>query len=103
MHKLDTVWITVLVITSIFLYDTNFEFSNKYLACATYQIVDVNKGDSLWTISARYVTDKDDIRHLIAAIKQLNRLDNNTQIYPGQLLKIPVVASDNIRLARETN
>ncbi|SFL39416.1 LysM peptidoglycan-binding domain-containing protein [Pelosinus propionicus] len=102
MHKIDTVWLIILLIASIFLYDTSFEFSNKYLSCATYQIIDVNKGDSLWTISARYVTDKDDIRSLIAAIKQVNRLDNNTQIYPGQLLKIPV-ASDNIRLARETN
>ncbi|MDF2636190.1 MAG: Peptidoglycan-binding lysin protein [Pelosinus sp.] len=102
MHKSNAIWITILLVVIILLYDTNFTMSNKYLTCATYQIVDVNKGDSLWTISAKYVTDKEDIRHLIAAIKHFNQLDNNTQIYPGQLLKVPV-ASDNIKLARETN
>lgn len=87
----------------ILLYDTNFTFSNKYLSSDAYQVVDVNKGDSLWTISSKYVTDKDDIRHLIAAIKHLNQLDNNTQIYPGQVLKIPIKSDDAIKLARETN
>jgi LysM repeat protein len=102
MYKLNNLWFVVFVLASIILYDTNFTFSNKYLASATYQVIDVNKGDSLWTISSKYVTDKDDIRHLIAAIKHLNQLDNNTQIYPGQVLKIPV-KSENIKLARETN
>jgi LysM repeat protein len=102
VHKSNTIWIIILVIVSVLLYDNNFTISNKYLTYATYQVVDVNKGDSLWTISAKYVTDKDDIRHLIAAIKHLNQLDNNTQIYPGQLLKVPI-APDNIKLAIKIN
>lgn len=102
MYKSNIMWITLLLIISIFLYDTGIASSNKYLICDTYKIINVNKGDSLWSISAKYVTEKDDIRHLIAAIKHLNQLDNNTQIYPGQSLKIPVISA-NIRLAQEKN
>jgi LysM repeat protein len=102
MNKLNNMWFIIFVLAVIVLYDTNFTFSNKYLTSAAYQVIDVNKGDSLWTISSKYVTDKDDIRHLIAAIKHLNQLDNNTQIYPGQILKIPV-KPETIKLARETN
>ena len=65
--------------------------SNPYLivgsACDT---ICVKSGDTVWSIAANYVTDKDDIRDLIQAIKQLNDLNSNTQIFQGQILKVPV-------------
>ncbi|MBC8015970.1 MAG: LysM peptidoglycan-binding domain-containing protein [Sporomusaceae bacterium] len=64
--------------------------SNAYLDAGTYATVSVKSGDTVWGIAAKYVTSKDDIRDLSHAIKQLNGLNNNTQIFPGQVLKVPV-------------
>ncbi|MCE5287442.1 MAG: LysM peptidoglycan-binding domain-containing protein [Pelosinus sp.] len=55
-----------------------------------YKIVQVSAGDSIWSIASRYVTNKEDIRELIAAINKTNQLDSNSKIYTGQTLKIPV-------------
>lgn len=102
MFKINNMWFIILLTVIALSYDNNFTFSNKYLTVTSYQIVDVHNGDSLWTISSKFVTDKDDIRHLVAAIKYLNKLDNDTQIHPGQLLKIPVVQKD-IKYAQKEN
>ena len=64
--------------------------SNPYLDVDTYVTIYVQSGDSVWSIAGNYVTDKDDIRDLTQAIKQLNGLNNNTQIFPGQILKVPM-------------
>lgn len=64
--------------------------SNGYLASSTYETTYVKYGDTLWGIASRYVTDKDDIRQLTYAIAEINKLNQNAQIYPGQTLKIPV-------------
>lgn len=63
--------------------------SNPYLDVSTCVNIYVKSGDSVWSIASNYVTDKDDIRDLTQAIKQLNSLNNNTQIFPGQVLKVP--------------
>ena len=57
---------------------------------SSYQIITVNNGDTLWSIASNYVTDQDDIRDLIIAIKHTNNLDNGVVIHPGQQLKIPL-------------
>lgn len=101
MHKLNNVWFIILFTAIVLLYGNESTNSNQYLSINTYQMIDVSSGDSLWTISSKYVTDKDDIRQLITAIKHINQLDNNTQIHPGQILKIPV-KSDNIKFAKQT-
>ncbi|MBP2625636.1 MAG: yneA [Firmicutes bacterium] len=64
--------------------------SNPYLHGGTYVNIYVKSGDTVWSIAAKYVTDRDDIRDLTQAIKQLNDLNNNTQIFPGQVLKVPM-------------
>lgn len=64
--------------------------SNGYLDVNRYGTVQVKSGDSVWSIAAKYVTDKDDIRELTQAINQLNGLQKNSQIFPGQVLKIPL-------------
>ncbi len=55
-----------------------------------YQLVKVAGGDTVWSIAARAAGEKDDIRNIVVAIKKANNLDNNVQIQPGQLLKVPV-------------
>lgn len=64
--------------------------SNAYFNTNTYDTIYVKSGDTVWNIAAKYVTDKDDIRELIVAIRQANDLNNNAQILPGQTLKVPV-------------
>lgn len=55
-----------------------------------YQLVKVASGDTVWSIAARNVGEKEDIRNIVVAIKKANNLDNNVQIHPGQVLKVPV-------------
>jgi len=59
-----------------------------------YHEIYVMDGDTLWQIAARYVTDQEDIRELIWQIRQINHLDKNASIYPGQKLKIPIRYQD---------
>lgn len=63
--------------------------SNVYLNSSKYEIRYVRTGDTVWQIAAQYVGSGDDIRDLIAAISQVNNLDRNAQLLPGQILKVP--------------
>lgn len=56
----------------------------------SYQIVQVARGDTVWTIASRYVGEKEDVRNLVIAIKKSNNLGNDVAIYPGQTLKVPI-------------
>ena len=82
----------LLVITLIITFwsITPLASSNPYLDVGTHVNIYVKTGDSVWNIATNYVTDSDDIRDLTQAIKQLNGLNNNTQIFPGQVLKVPI-------------
>lgn len=64
--------------------------SNAYLEVRDYTNFYVKSGDTVWGIAAKYVTARDDIRDLTQAITQLNGLNHNSHIYPGQVLKVPV-------------
>lgn len=64
--------------------------SNGYMDVSKYGTIQVKAGDSVWSIATKYVTDKEDIRELTQAINQLNGLQKNSQIFPGQVLKIPL-------------
>lgn len=64
--------------------------SSAFFGSASYETVYVKPGDTVWKIAANYITDKDDIREKVFAIRQLNKLNNNAQVYPGQTLKVPV-------------
>jgi len=55
----------------------------------SYQIIYVNSGDSLWLIAKKFITDQQDIRDFIYRIIKINNLNNNGQIFPGQILLIP--------------
>jgi len=64
--------------------------SNAYLASSIYGSISVKSGDTVWGIATKYVTDQEDIRELAQAIKEVNGLNNNVQIFPGQVLKVPL-------------
>ncbi|CUH94261.1 hypothetical protein P22_0327 [Propionispora sp. 2/2-37] len=63
---------------------------NVFLKTKSYVIVYVEPNDTVWSIAARYISDKHDIRDLISAITEINHLTTNSAIQPGQALKIPV-------------
>lgn len=84
--------VLVLLVYAWSAYDSLHASSNPYQASGTYQTVCVKPGDSLWSIAARHVDAKDDIRSLVAAIKQANNLPSDVSIYPGEALRIPIKA-----------
>ncbi|WP_094604934.1 LysM domain-containing protein [Sporomusa silvacetica] len=53
----------------------------------------VKPRDTVWQIAAKYTTDKDDVKEVIYEIWRINKLDNNASVYPGQVLKVPVIVS----------
>jgi len=54
-----------------------------------YKTVCVSRGDTVWSLAAEHGDDREDIRNIVIAIRKLNRLASDAQIYPGQTLKIP--------------
>lgn len=69
--------------------------SNGYLSSGSYYEFRVATGDSVWSIASKLTTDKEDIRELIYAIRQVNSLSQNAEIHPGQVLKIPNKSKSN--------
>lgn len=55
-----------------------------------YQLVQVGRGDTVWSIAAKHTGDKEDVRNLVVAIKKANNLGNDVAIQPGQTLKVPL-------------
>ncbi|MEN6412668.1 MAG: LysM domain-containing protein [Veillonellales bacterium] len=86
MRKTMFVLFLVLLILNI----TPLAISRAFVDTTTYETVYVKPGDTVWQIAAKYTTDKDDIRKLIYEIRQINKLDNNAKVYPGQTLKVPI-------------
>lgn len=80
----------VLALALVLLGIAPLAISRAFVDTTTYQLVYVNPGDTVWQIAAKYATDKDDIREIIYNIRQINKLNNNAQVYPGQVLKVPV-------------
>lgn len=86
--KICFIIVAVLFIWSVF--DSAQASSNNYRMTGSYKLVYVNQGETVWSIAAKHIGDNEDIRSLVSAIKQLNKMDNDVQIYPGQALKIPL-------------
>lgn len=53
-------------------------------------VIQVRPGDTVWKIAAEHSAASQDVRDVVAAIRQINKLDHNGRIYPGQMLKVPV-------------
>jgi hypothetical protein len=78
-----------LVSTLLVFLDTSFIHGNTYMTVNSYVEFQVNRGDTVWSIASQYTAKEDDIRDMILAIRKINNLNNNAQIYPGQILKVP--------------
>lgn len=53
-----------------------------------YEIVSVEKGDTVWTIAQRHTEEGQDVRRLVNQIQQVNHI--NGAIHPAQKLKVPL-------------
>ena len=53
--------------------------------------ITIEKGDTLWSIARAIYPDRDP-RPVVAMIRDLNGLQENPTVFPGQILKIPAPA-----------
>ena len=60
----------------------------------------ISSGDTLWSLTSRTITEEEDLRDKIISIRKINGLAANQQLYPGQIIQIPVNQStiENFRL-----
>lgn len=81
--------ISLLLVCTIF--NTALGF-NDALALSEQQYIEiqVESGDTLWTIADEYMPDDMDIREAVYMICDTNDVDANT-LYAGQTLSIPVI------------
>lgn len=66
------------------------QISRAFVESSQIEIVSVKRGDTIWSIAAKYSADDEDIRMKIMKIRRLNKLAKDLNIYPGQVLKVPV-------------
>lgn len=55
-----------------------------------YITIQVQEGDTLWQLASAAADTDTDIRHTVHAMIETNHLAGNEDIYPGQVLQIPV-------------
>ncbi len=54
-----------------------------------YQSVNVQPGDTLWSIASRNVSEETDIRAYVFELQEINHISNPGIITPGQSILIP--------------
>ena len=54
-----------------------------------YELVDITKGDTLWTIAEKYNTEFDDVRDYIEVVKEFNNITGD-YIKSGDKIVVPV-------------
>ncbi|MBE6008791.1 MAG: LysM peptidoglycan-binding domain-containing protein [Lachnospiraceae bacterium] len=54
-----------------------------------YELVDITKGDTLWTIAEEYNTEFGDVREYIEVIKEFNNMSGD-HIKSGDKILVPV-------------
>lgn len=85
-----------IVVLTLFVAVSAYEnaHANNWLIPAnnrTYQLITVNRGDTVWLIASRVAGKDQDIRNVVASIIELNGLSADVTIQPGQVLKIPKI------------
>lgn len=53
------------------------------------QTIQVEKGDTLWTIASKYTDNSKDVRETIYQLKQINHISDSGDLQPGMTLQIP--------------
>jgi LysM repeat protein len=59
---------------------------------APVQVVQVRSGDTLWSVAHR-LDPAESATTVVARIRQLNGLDVDSTVYPGELLRVPSTLS----------
>ena len=54
-----------------------------------YMSIQIEEGDSLWSIASEYKSDTTDIKHYINTVRELNNI-KGSEIYASQYLIIPI-------------
>lgn len=54
-----------------------------------YMSIQIEEGDSLWSIASEYKSDTTDIKHYINTVRELNNI-KGSEIYASQYLIIPL-------------
>ena len=75
------------------------EYNSQEVKPVRFTAVTVERGDSVWSIAAKHSTHSQDIRHVIAVMKEVNNLNRSVDIYPGQTLRVPVIERPSLELA----
>ena len=57
--------------------------------------VKVQAGDTMWDIAARTAHKDMDVREMVYAMKELNKIDDSGALVPGTVLKVPVKKNDS--------
>lgn len=85
-----TIFIVVVLLITITAANTVFGFYNADgLSKQEYIQIQVEPGDTLWSIADNYMPDDMDRRKSVHIISSANDI-NASDLYPGQILQIPV-------------
>ena len=69
--------------------------TNAYLRTSNFDKVVVRQGDNVWSIAEKYASEHKEVRELAAAIHEVNALNREGRVVPGQVLKVPVLADSH--------
>lgn len=86
------------IVVMIFVGNDIISKTTMELDTKNIQTVQVNAGDSLWTISKKVLADTEDIdiRDFIETVEDLNHLENRKTLRPGETLKVPTLRERNM-------
>lgn len=63
-----------------------------YQPSQEYVSVSVMPGQTVWQLARAVTDEKTDVREVVQAIMEENHLSGNSDIRPGQILRLPVAA-----------
>ena len=74
-----------------------YNMTNPVTEANTHAIreVKVQVGDTMWDIAARTAHKDMDVREMVYAMKELNKIDDSGALVPGTVLKVPVKKNDS--------
>lgn len=86
-----TAFVLIMLFTVTGLFNTMLGLNDALgLTKQEYIEVNINSGDTLWTIAEQYMPSDMDIRKAVHIIKNVNEIDS--QLQPGQTILIPEYA-----------
>lgn len=59
----------------------------------TYISVKIHSGDTVWQIASAAASPETDVRDVVDEIMDINHIRHSDDIYPGQVLQVPVESS----------